>query len=219
MRETGAVARSSDPGTSWEAARRVEGIRESQEAVLRVLRSGPKTDEELVEHPDLHMQSPSGIRTRRAELRDQGLVRDSGRRAVGKTGRRMIVWEVAPAFVPSSISPVREGGTEAPLCSCGRGRVGHTSAHEATDTPGVVRLVRPGKTDQYMNVAQAEANAEAAHRTWLREEEQKRLEATPRHDPREHRLTFGGPLPCRTCRGTGGTMAEACLRCGGSGLT
>lgn len=94
------VARSTDPQTSWEAARSVR-VRESQELVLHVLMVwGPMTDEQLVERltnrsiRDGRM-SPSGARTRRSELVDLGLVVDTGQRTVLASGRRAIVWRAA----------------------------------------------------------------------------------------------------------------------------
>jgi hypothetical protein len=40
-------------------------------------------------------QSPSGIRSRRAELTDLGLIIDSGRRTVTPSGRPCIVWTLS----------------------------------------------------------------------------------------------------------------------------
>lgn len=90
-----AVARSTDPGTSWEAARSItpEKLRESQQVVLMALRGlGPMTDERLCWHLAEYL-SPSGARSRRSELVAMGLVRDSGRKDVLRSGRRAIVWE------------------------------------------------------------------------------------------------------------------------------
>ena len=92
-----AVARAGDPGTSWEAAESIapERIRFSQRLVLAVLRElGPSTDEDIYADPAIHYAlSPSGARTRRSELVDAGLVRDTGLRSRLKSGRRSIVWE------------------------------------------------------------------------------------------------------------------------------
>lgn len=93
-----AVARSTDPGTSWEAARSItpEKLRESQRIVLDFFRAwGPSTDEYLCYRLEDEM-SPSGARTRRSELVAMGLVRDSGRKDVLRSGRKAIVWESVP---------------------------------------------------------------------------------------------------------------------------
>jgi predicted ArsR family transcriptional regulator len=87
-------ARPTDPETSWAAARSItdEQVSRSQRIVYAVLQSrGPMTDEELV---SLVAMSPSGTRTRRKELVEEGLVRDSGNRKFTKTGRQAVVWEV-----------------------------------------------------------------------------------------------------------------------------
>lgn len=91
-----AVARRTDPETSWEAARSVTGIRESQAEVLRLFKStGAMTDEEMVsryEFVDARSQSPSGLRTRRSELVKAGLLRWTGETRIGSTGRKMRIW-------------------------------------------------------------------------------------------------------------------------------
>lgn len=94
-----AHARTSDPWTSHAAARSLpsEKIRKSQEAVLATMRDYgfPIDDTRLIEiyrrDPE---QSQSGLRTRRAELVADGLVRDSGETTVLPSGRRAILWEV-----------------------------------------------------------------------------------------------------------------------------
>lgn len=98
--EPRAVARSSDPPTSWEAARSIRGkrIRESQAIVLRLLRAyGPMTDEQLLEYLARSewagTLSPSGARTRRSELVSRGLVFDTRRRWRLASGRLAIVWQ------------------------------------------------------------------------------------------------------------------------------
>lgn len=73
----------------------MSGITELQEVILAVLISaGPATDEELL--PRVRRvwpgATPSGVRTRRAELVDAGKVGDSGQRRRTSTGRRSIVW-------------------------------------------------------------------------------------------------------------------------------
>lgn len=93
-----AVARLSDPQTSWDAARSIstEALRESQLAVLKVLRQvGPSTLEELVaeyEHRAqlgyVPKQSDSGIRTRCKELTDRGVVIPTGQTRKGRRSNR-----------------------------------------------------------------------------------------------------------------------------------
>ena len=101
-----AHARRTDPSTSHEAARSVHGLTERREAVLRILRErGPMTDSRMVaaylEERDQDplarewpQQSVSGLRTRRAELVDDGLVVPVGESRT-PAGRRAIVWGVA----------------------------------------------------------------------------------------------------------------------------
>lgn len=92
--EPRAVARRTDPETSWEAAASVTDIRSSQAEVLSLFtRHGSMTDEQAWA-AYTGTQSMSGLRTRRSELVAQGLLQDSGIRALGHTGRRMIVWRL-----------------------------------------------------------------------------------------------------------------------------
>lgn len=103
---TTTVARASDPETSHDAADSVRDLTRYRAEVLHTLTvCGPMTDEELV---DLHMSTdggtPSGIRTRRAELVRLDRVRWTGDHVVGATGRRARVWAVVPRS---------EGGTNA----------------------------------------------------------------------------------------------------------
>lgn len=95
-----AVARSTDPETSHAAAASVGDLRLSQASVLRFLTAfGPMSDELLCtiydkfwrqyEYPQ---QSPSGIRSRRAELVRLGLVVDTGEKVEMTTGRMAKVW-------------------------------------------------------------------------------------------------------------------------------
>lgn len=95
-----ARARTTDPITSHEAAWSLssETLRASQEAVLAAMRSYgfPIDDAKLAEvYSGDPPQSPSGLRTRRAELVDLGLVRDSGETTLLPSGRRAICWEVS----------------------------------------------------------------------------------------------------------------------------
>lgn len=98
-----AHARTSDPWTSHAAADSLtsDKIRRSQDAVLRFLRErGGMDDATLVAGYDSYgiepPQSPSGLRTRRAELVAKGLVRDSGRTVTTTSGRKSIIWEPVP---------------------------------------------------------------------------------------------------------------------------
>jgi len=91
------VARATDPQTSWDAAKSVKGLTQTREAILGLLRALPegRTDEEIWKALPAERTTLSGMRTRRAELVDMGLVKDSGKRVTGRTGRKMIVWEAA----------------------------------------------------------------------------------------------------------------------------
>lgn len=93
-------ARMTDPETSHEAAERVNNLTETKQAIVKLLKY-PMTDYELIKsykqwaeaglHPDA---SESGIRSRRAELVEDGIIRDSGYRAKSPSGRNMIVWQL-----------------------------------------------------------------------------------------------------------------------------
>ena len=95
---TAKLARNTDPHTSHEAAasQSADKIRESQAAILEVLREhGPTADfliYEYVTGTGVKI-SPSGCRTRRKELVDRRLVRDSGKRNTTASGRKTIIWE------------------------------------------------------------------------------------------------------------------------------
>ncbi|MBA7551343.1 hypothetical protein ES705_43883 [subsurface metagenome] len=99
LSEPRAVARRGDPETSWQAAESVAGIRESQARVYVLLhRFGPCSDERLIRFAESRgvMMSRSGIRTRRSELVDLGLVEDSDYKIKLKSGRKAIVWKAVP---------------------------------------------------------------------------------------------------------------------------
>lgn len=105
------LARRTDPGTSHAAAasatRKAEQCREHVRTILDRHPEG-LTLADLVE---LHAAavrvhawpaySPSGIRSRCAELVDSGEVVDTGRRTKMPSGRRAIVWALAPAATAS----------------------------------------------------------------------------------------------------------------------
>jgi len=89
-----AKARRNDPRTSLEAADSVKRIRESQQVILEVLlaHSAGLTDEQIFACLRPGTFSPSGARSRRHELVERGLVKDSERRERTKSGRQTIVW-------------------------------------------------------------------------------------------------------------------------------
>lgn len=95
-----ARARTGDPATSHEAAASITPMEltESRRAILNALRTyGALPDHVLVERyqaatwDDWPQQSPSGIRSRRAELVEMGLVEAQGE-STTPSGRRCIVW-------------------------------------------------------------------------------------------------------------------------------
>ena len=91
-------ARKSDPGTSHKAAASVKNITETQQFILKALRK-PGTDQKIAEayksFRKAPMASESGLRTRRSELVELGLVIDSGKRSKTASGRQAIVWKKA----------------------------------------------------------------------------------------------------------------------------
>lgn len=90
-------ARNTDPQTSHTAAESVTNLTHTQATILRVLKR-PRTDTQLIEAfrrlKRAPLASESGIRSRRAELVEKGLVVDSGQRGVTPFNRRSIVWAV-----------------------------------------------------------------------------------------------------------------------------
>jgi hypothetical protein len=97
-----AHARRTDPDTSHAAAASVNDIRRSQIAVLSFFQhEGDFHDYALwiryneargIRPDDYPRQSPSGLRTRRSELVDAGLVKKSGRKVKMPSGRSSHVW-------------------------------------------------------------------------------------------------------------------------------
>lgn len=96
-----AFARTTDPETSHAAALSLGGdnIRQSQREILDALTElGPMTDRTILALFTVGgrpLRSPSGLRTRRSELVDKGLVVDSGRRNTAPSGRQEVVWAAA----------------------------------------------------------------------------------------------------------------------------
>lgn len=89
-------ARKTDPKTSHEAAEKVANVHIVRQYVLKAL-NRPRTDEDLREAYNALKGAPtaseSGIRSRRAELVRQGLVKSTGRTEKTRYGRSAIVWE------------------------------------------------------------------------------------------------------------------------------
>lgn len=88
-------ARRTDPVTSHLAADSVDNVTATQAYILRCLKR-PRNDSQLVQAYNAYKTAPraseSGIRSRRAELVDRGLVVDTGRRVRLDSGRYSIVW-------------------------------------------------------------------------------------------------------------------------------
>lgn len=123
----GKIARKSDPQTSKDAAREAFGSRsQTHRFIEQTLREkGPMTDEQLGDAARYaaFVVSPSGLRTRRAELVEAGIVTDSGRRARTTSGRKTIVWEIASTSSWELCGPCVLGrhdacDTVACKCSC-----------------------------------------------------------------------------------------------------
>jgi hypothetical protein len=98
-----AHARRTDPWTSHAAAESHDEatIRESQQAVLRVMRRLEIATDKHLEHvyprtPGVPWQEPSGIRTRRRELADAGLIFNSGLKEKLPSNRWAILWTTTP---------------------------------------------------------------------------------------------------------------------------
>jgi hypothetical protein len=87
-------ARTTDPETSHEAAMSVTNITPLKQEILQRLMT-PMTDTDLYETLRTGSRlivTESGVRSRRSELVQAGLVRDTGERVRLATGRRAIVW-------------------------------------------------------------------------------------------------------------------------------
>lgn len=97
-----ARARNTDPETSHQAAASIDKLLERQRDVYNAfLMFGPVPDHVLVNGMQslaklgrVKHQSESGIRTRRSELVEKGLVEDTGERVVLPSGRKSIVWRI-----------------------------------------------------------------------------------------------------------------------------
>lgn len=93
-----ARARVSDPETSHLAASAINDLRQAQQEVLAIFHEfGEMTDETLLARAEVVgvKQSPSGLRTRRRELVDAGLVVFTGRRAQTVSGNPSRIWDLS----------------------------------------------------------------------------------------------------------------------------
>lgn len=96
-------ARMDDPDTSHGAAASVRAVSVTQDRILNILRMyGPLTDEQILAWYDTRRAvtgwpevSPSGMRSRRAELVDQGRVRAAAEKGTTVSGRSCHKWEAA----------------------------------------------------------------------------------------------------------------------------
>jgi hypothetical protein len=227
----GGRVRVQDEENSRIAAGSVEGIAPTQrEIVWRLVRErGPMATWEIEEAlQGLHQSISATVN----HLHRMGALVNTGTKNRTPSGRpswiyRAVTQEEADrAMGVTRPDPLPPGKTVSPLrgsppaqCSCGEGPVGHSTSHTSTERPGIVRISREGKTDQYMNIRATRAASVAAQERQRQEEADRVKKDTPRVDPRSHRLTFGGPVLCRRCGGTGGSLWEACFGCGGTGLT
>lgn len=95
------LARNTDPDTSLAAAASVRKVTETHRRILAILLgTGPMTDEQIGfawRRLTDEKISPSGLRSRRAELVKSGLVEDSGEVARTESNRATIVWRISDA--------------------------------------------------------------------------------------------------------------------------
>lgn len=113
-----ARARRSDPVTSHRAADSVGDLRESQRAVLSTfLQHGPMHDEQLANLYTGPRQSVSGLRTRRHELAELGLLSATGDLAKTTYGRDTAVWGLTDKGRQQAEND--QGGTVDPLEAIG----------------------------------------------------------------------------------------------------
>jgi len=93
------AARATDPWTSKDAAMRV-AVQPLQDRLLYLFEKGfPMTDDQLIETYEwqaglYHWKpaTPSGIRSRRAELVNAGYLIDTGKTRLTASGRHSIMW-------------------------------------------------------------------------------------------------------------------------------
>lgn len=90
-------ARTTDPETSHEAAQSITNITPLKQEILQRLMT-PMTDADLIaviRNGSRLLVTESGVRSRRAELVQAGLLKDTGAREKLSTGRNAIVWGLA----------------------------------------------------------------------------------------------------------------------------
>lgn len=212
-------------------------------AIAEVARKGePFTTDEVWAHLGAAFPVSKGMAARlnaavrRGIITNTGEIRTSSRTGDHDHGQRLTVWVRSErrGDPPPQVSPLRSPGRyEAPqgdpTCPV-HGSTCRKVWHREDAAPGrpgspqegvpdhLVRYERDGKSDVYVNLRKAEASSRDAARAATAEEERQRKIATPRVDPASHRVTFGGPMPCGKCGGTGGNLLDACIYCGGKGL-
>jgi hypothetical protein len=96
--------RKTDPVTSEEAAKSipVPSLSNSRKAILDIFKKHKALHDEdlgaiystLASDGSAPYLSPSGLRSRRAELRDMGYLEDSGDRGKTYSGRSTIIWKI-----------------------------------------------------------------------------------------------------------------------------
>ena len=100
------------PETRMESYQRIVPVlADLQKRVLRfLLESGASTDQEIQMGLRLRLDT---TRARRCELRDLGVIIDSGKRRPTDSGRSAVVWMVNPSFSSGRSSPAASMGDEA----------------------------------------------------------------------------------------------------------
>ena len=85
--------RLTDPSTSADAAYSVAKatVKHRVQVLTALKRFGPGTQEDVAYFTNLRVDQAW---RRLSELKNQGLIRDSGKRRVGRSGRKQIIWEV-----------------------------------------------------------------------------------------------------------------------------
>jgi hypothetical protein len=99
--ETRKRARKADPETSYEAAASVRNVTETQNAIFEIIKKhGPISDESILFRLDTEtalVVSPSGARSRRAELVAQKRVEFADDYGMTSSNRRTRLWRIVEA--------------------------------------------------------------------------------------------------------------------------